>query len=254
MRQGLAVARGCRSQRAFPGDPVAAVRTRSRPWSPTRCPRHVTASLTGSETPPTIPAPTLRQRHDRPGMGDRAGRTADTGVDGRPAAHPATGASLGRVRADRVLGKALATGADPPHLTASFDLSETTAVTYATLARQLLHDPTDQVPNLSGAEETSLATQDCRQGATQSYGGSALGGPGEADLSCGATPLRWRSARPGVSATMRRDSVLALVSHDSQQRYSHEDLIPIGRLRPAEGHPANERLIRASDHRWSAQP
>ncbi|MEV6655027.1 hypothetical protein [Streptomyces sp. NPDC051219] len=41
---------------------------------------------------------------------------------------------------------------DPLHLTAIFDLSETTAVNYATLARQLLHDPTDQVPNLSGAE------------------------------------------------------------------------------------------------------
>ncbi|AEW95138.1 MULTISPECIES: hypothetical protein [Streptomycetaceae] len=50
------------------------------------------------------------------------------------------GVSLDRVRADRVLGEALATGADPLHLTAIFDLSETTAVKYAALARQLLHD------------------------------------------------------------------------------------------------------------------
>ncbi len=48
------------------------------------------------------------------------------------------GVSLDRVRADRVLGEALASGADPLHLTAIFDLSETTAVKYATLARQLL--------------------------------------------------------------------------------------------------------------------
>ncbi|MEU7598669.1 hypothetical protein AB0B79_37490 [Streptomyces sp. NPDC039022] len=48
------------------------------------------------------------------------------------------GVSLDRVRADRVLGEAIATGADPLHLTAVFDLSETTAVKYAILARQLL--------------------------------------------------------------------------------------------------------------------
>ncbi len=48
------------------------------------------------------------------------------------------GVSLDRVRADRVLGEALATGADPLHLAAIFDISETTAVRYATLARRLL--------------------------------------------------------------------------------------------------------------------
>lgn len=51
------------------------------------------------------------------------------------------GVSLDRVRADRVLGEALATGADPLHLTAIFDLSETTAVKYAGLARRFLHEP-----------------------------------------------------------------------------------------------------------------
>ncbi|MEV8391799.1 MULTISPECIES: type I-E CRISPR-associated endonuclease Cas1e [unclassified Streptomyces] len=58
------------------------------------------------------------------------------------------GVSLDRVRADRVLGEALATGVDPLHLTAIFDLAESTAAKYAALARQLLHDPTD----LSGTE------------------------------------------------------------------------------------------------------
>ncbi|WP_327415338.1 site-specific integrase [Streptomyces sp. NBC_01233] len=48
------------------------------------------------------------------------------------------GVSLDRVRVDRVLGEALATGADPLRLTAIFNLSETTAVKYATLARRLL--------------------------------------------------------------------------------------------------------------------
>ncbi|MEU2250961.1 hypothetical protein [Streptomyces sp. NPDC019224] len=56
------------------------------------------------------------------------------------------GVSLDRIRADRVFGEALATGADPLHLTAIFDLSETTAVKYATLARQLLNEPTGQEP------------------------------------------------------------------------------------------------------------
>ncbi|MET9359186.1 hypothetical protein ABZY14_40765 [Streptomyces sp. NPDC006617] len=57
------------------------------------------------------------------------------------------GVSLDRVRANRVLGEALATGADPIHLTTLFDLSETTAVKYTILARQLLFEPSGQEPN-----------------------------------------------------------------------------------------------------------
>ncbi|MFE4915492.1 hypothetical protein ACFRCX_28725 [Streptomyces sp. NPDC056652] len=56
------------------------------------------------------------------------------------------GVSPDRVRAGRVLGEALATGADPLHLTAIFGLSETTAVKYAPLARQRLNEPTGQEP------------------------------------------------------------------------------------------------------------
>ncbi|MGC0422766.1 hypothetical protein [Embleya sp. AB8] len=57
------------------------------------------------------------------------------------------GVSLARIRADRVLGEALATGADPLHLTVLFDLSPATAVKYAELARRLLHGSFDQQPN-----------------------------------------------------------------------------------------------------------
>ncbi|MCX5138451.1 hypothetical protein [Streptomyces sp. NBC_00338] len=48
------------------------------------------------------------------------------------------GVSLDGVRADRVLGEALASGADPLHLIAIFRLSEATALKYATLTRRLL--------------------------------------------------------------------------------------------------------------------
>ncbi|MFF3019442.1 hypothetical protein [Streptomyces sp. NPDC057939] len=57
------------------------------------------------------------------------------------------GVGLARIRSDRVLGEALATGADPLHLTVLFDLSPATAVKYAELARRLLHDPFGQQPD-----------------------------------------------------------------------------------------------------------
>ncbi|WP_180985998.1 hypothetical protein [Streptomyces sp. CB02959] len=49
--------------------------------------------------------------------------------------------SLDRIHADRVLGEAIATRADPLHLTVLFDLSPATATKYAQLARPLLHYP-----------------------------------------------------------------------------------------------------------------
>ncbi|MCI3929203.1 hypothetical protein [Streptomyces sp. AN091965] len=51
------------------------------------------------------------------------------------------GVSLDRIRVDRVLGEALATGADPLHLTTVFGLSETTATKYASLACQHRREP-----------------------------------------------------------------------------------------------------------------
>jgi hypothetical protein len=50
-------------------------------------------------------------------------------------------ANLERLRIDRQLDEAIATGGDPLHLTAVFGVSEGTAIRYATNARILLQDP-----------------------------------------------------------------------------------------------------------------
>jgi site-specific recombinase XerD len=53
-------------------------------------------------------------------------------------------ATLERLRADRQLEEALTRGADPLHLAAVFGLDDTTAIRYATIARQLLETPAEQ--------------------------------------------------------------------------------------------------------------
>jgi hypothetical protein len=53
-------------------------------------------------------------------------------------------ATLERLRADRQLEEALTCGADPLHLAAVFGLDNTTAIRYATIARQLLQTPAEQ--------------------------------------------------------------------------------------------------------------
>jgi integrase len=64
-------------------------------------------------------------------------------------------ATLERLRADRQLEEALTRGADPLHLAAVFGLDDTTAIRYATIARQLpqapaeQHDP-HQIPRTQG--------------------------------------------------------------------------------------------------------
>jgi hypothetical protein len=50
-------------------------------------------------------------------------------------------ATLERLRADRQLEEALTCGADPLHLAAVFGIDDTTAIRYATIARQLLETP-----------------------------------------------------------------------------------------------------------------
>ena len=50
-------------------------------------------------------------------------------------------ATLKRLRADRQLEEALTCGADPLHLAAVFGIDDTTAIRYATIARQLLQTP-----------------------------------------------------------------------------------------------------------------
>jgi hypothetical protein len=52
-------------------------------------------------------------------------------------------ATLERLRADRQLEEALACGADPLHLAAVFGVDDTTAIRYATIARQLLDTPAE---------------------------------------------------------------------------------------------------------------
>jgi site-specific recombinase XerD len=53
-------------------------------------------------------------------------------------------ATLERLRADRQLEEALTHGADPLHLAAVFGIDDTTAIRYATIARQLLQAPAEQ--------------------------------------------------------------------------------------------------------------
>jgi integrase len=53
-------------------------------------------------------------------------------------------ATLERLRVDRQLEEALAHGADPLHLAAVFGIDDTTAIKYATIARQLLETAADQ--------------------------------------------------------------------------------------------------------------
>ncbi len=51
------------------------------------------------------------------------------------------GISLEHIRRDRILHEALATGADPLHLTLIFNIDHTTAMSYAGAARKLLDAP-----------------------------------------------------------------------------------------------------------------
>lgn len=57
--------------------------------------------------------------------------------------HLLLGAPLERIRRDRILQEALATGADPLHLTLVFNIDHTTAKSYADAARKLLNTPAD---------------------------------------------------------------------------------------------------------------
>ena len=53
-------------------------------------------------------------------------------------------ATLERLRVDRQLEEALVHGADPLHLAAVFGIDDTTAIKYATIARQLLDTAAEQ--------------------------------------------------------------------------------------------------------------
>jgi hypothetical protein len=53
-----------------------------------------------------------------------------------------------RIRRDRILAEALATGADPLHLALVFNIDHTTAMAYANAARNLLSSPAEQALSL----------------------------------------------------------------------------------------------------------
>jgi hypothetical protein len=69
------------------------------------------------------------------------GPASRTWVNSALRGHAATVEAL---RADRQLEEAIATGADPLHLAATFGLNPGTAVRYASSARQLLQTPAEQ--------------------------------------------------------------------------------------------------------------
>ena len=58
--------------------------------------------------------------------------------------HQPHGVSLERIRRDRILHEALATGADPLHLALMFNIDHTNAMAYASAARNLLSGPAGQ--------------------------------------------------------------------------------------------------------------
>jgi hypothetical protein len=64
-----------------------------------------------------------------------------------PGKHQSHGISLERIRRDRILHEALATGADPLHLALVFNIDHTTAMAYANAARSLLSSPAEQEPS-----------------------------------------------------------------------------------------------------------
>ena len=61
--------------------------------------------------------------------------------------HQLRGISLDRIRRDRILQEALATGADPLHLALVFNIDHTNAMAYANTARNLLSSPAEQAPS-----------------------------------------------------------------------------------------------------------
>ena len=61
--------------------------------------------------------------------------------------HQLHGISLERIRRDRILHEALATGADPVHLALVFNIDHTNAMACANAARNLLSSPAGQAPS-----------------------------------------------------------------------------------------------------------
>jgi len=77
--------------------------------------------------------------HQRPGH--------QTGLPDYPGRHQPRGVCLDHIRRDRILQEALATGADPLHLSLVFNIDHTNAMAYANAARNLLRGPAEQAPS-----------------------------------------------------------------------------------------------------------
>jgi hypothetical protein len=87
----------------------------------------------------------------------RTGPASRTWVNSALRGHAAT---IEALRVDRQLEEALATGADPLHLAATFGLDPGTAVRYASSARQLLQTAAEQDPTRSPANPSTGTAQE----------------------------------------------------------------------------------------------
>ena len=71
-------------------------------------------------------------------------------------------ATIERLRIDRQLEEALVHGADPLHLAAVFEISESTAIRYASSARQLMERPSESQPVSSSRTQVSAEPDEPR--------------------------------------------------------------------------------------------
>ncbi|HET7245335.1 MAG TPA: hypothetical protein VFJ07_10930 [Streptosporangiaceae bacterium] len=79
--------------------------------------------------------------------------------------HQLRGISLDHIRRDRILHEALATGADPLHLSLIFKVGHTNAMAYANAARNLLTSHAEQPPQPSGQAAVQRPAARTRRGA-----------------------------------------------------------------------------------------
>jgi hypothetical protein len=70
--------------------------------------------------------------------------------------------TIERLRIDRQLEEALVHGADPLHLAAVFEISESTAIRYASSARQLMERPSESQPVSSSRTQVSAEPDEPR--------------------------------------------------------------------------------------------
>jgi hypothetical protein len=93
-----------------------------------------------------------------------------SGLGGKPVSadfldkHQLRGISLERIRRDRILHEALATGADSLHLSLVFSIDHTNAMAYANAALNLLSSPAEQVLSRRPRQARGHAEHESRRG------------------------------------------------------------------------------------------